>query len=60
MNRYQITDVIDACEKIETICNEKYQCVCCPLCGTNVCEGELLEVIQRVLNNFYDKRVKHD
>lgn len=60
MNRFQITDAINACETIETICAEKNQCTCCPLGEGNVCEGELLEVIQRVLNNFYDKRVKHD
>ena len=60
MNKFQIIDAINACETIDSICSENYQCICCPLGGTDVCEGELLEVIQRVLNNFYDKRLNHD
>lgn len=59
MNRFQITDVIDACEKIETVCSENYQCIACPV-GSTECNGKLLEIVQMVLNNFYENRVNHD
>lgn len=59
MNRFQITDVIDACEKIETICGENYQCIAYPAGGTE-CNGKLLEIVQMVLNNFYENRVNHE